>query len=256
MYWNQIFIEYFFTYSDDIPAGVGFSMFGFSHILWLLLLVLGIGYVYQKVVRSDRATASRIVRYIGDFMLFLIVLRILVICVIGAMSVYELPIHLCSLAGFLGFIHARRQADWIGQVLYTLCLPGTVFALVFPNWTEYPPINFITIQGFLFHGAIVLFMMCQLHLKNIVPNIKCIWKPIVFLLVSVPFMYVFNIRYRTNYFFVRVPSADSPLEWIAKYMGVPGYLWGYALLVICVMLCMYGGYMLVRKIAHRRANFE
>lgn len=253
---NQTILAYFFTYSDDIPADMGFSMFGISHILWLLFLAAGAMYICRRVLRSDEAGARRMVCHIGDFMLFLTILRILVICVIGEMSVYELPLHLCSLAGIFGFIHARRQSDWMGQVLYTLCLPGTVFALIFPNWTEYPPIHFITIQGFLFHGAIVLYVMCQLYLKNIVPDIKYIWKPIVFLLVSVPCIYVFDMRYDTNYFFVRVPSADSPLEWMAEGMGVPGYLWGYALLVICVMLCMDGGYMLVQRIRHRRTHLK
>lgn len=254
---SRLFAEYFFTYVDDIPAGMGFSMFGFSHILWLFLVIAGIIYIYRRFVRSDRITACRITRRTGDFMLFLTILRIVVLWVLGEMSVYDLPIHLCSLAGIFGFIHGRRQIDWIGQVLYVLCLPGTVFALVFPNWTDYPPIHFITIHGFLFHGAIVLYVMCQLHLNGIVPDIKSIWKPVLFLVVSVPCIYIFNIRYHTNYFFVRVPSAGSPLEWIAEYMGVPGYLWGYALLVICVMLCMYGGwYIFVRKIRRRRAGLE
>ena len=39
-----------------------------------------------------------------------------------------------------------------------ICLPGTVLALLFPNWNFYPVIHFITLEGFLFHMGIVLYV--------------------------------------------------------------------------------------------------
>ena len=179
-------LSYFFTYEDEIPDGVGFSHFGPVHLLWLGvcagLLLLFLHY-YKRWVGRRRLLAER---GIGIFLVGLEVYRIAVLALIGKMSLYQLPLHLCSMAGFLCCLHAFFKWDWLGQVLYTLCLPGTVLALLFPDWVRYPAIHFITIQGFTFHAGIVLYVICQLLQHNIIPRLAALWKVIVFLLVVVP----------------------------------------------------------------------
>ncbi|MBR6352353.1 MAG: YwaF family protein, partial [Firmicutes bacterium] len=135
-------------------------------------------------------------------------------------------------------IHAYRDADWLGQTLYALCLPGTVAALVFPDWTYYPPIHFITIEGFLFHFGVVAYVVFQLISGRIRPSLRVLWKVLVFLAVAVPPIYFFNKHFHTNYFFVNVPSPGSPLEWFMQAFGDPGWLLGYAALVLVIMLMM------------------
>lgn len=133
----------------------------------------------------------------------------------------------------------------MGQVLYTLCLPGTVLALLFPDWVRYPAIHFITIQGFTFHAGIVLYVICQLLQHNIIPRLAALWKVIVFLLVVVPPVYLFDKKFHANYMFVNVPSPGSPLEWLASFLGNPGYLAGYAVLMLLCMVLMDAGYRLL-----------
>ncbi len=252
MWCIEKYLEYFFTYWDDIPEGIGFSMFGWEHILWLLFVLSGLLFCLKCIRVCDRHTAGTWIRCIGSFLLFLIIFRIALIVFLGKMSVYELPLHLCSMAGILCFIHAWWNIKWVGQVLYTLCLPGTVFALIFPNWTEYPAIHWITIQSFLFHGGIVLYVVSQLKIGMIKPEFRYIRQSLLFLLVTVPVIYIFDWYFHVNFMFVRIPSSDSPLAWMARYMGVPGYLWGYALLVICVMVCMNGGYELYDRLQRKK----
>lgn len=185
-------LSYFFTYEDEIPDGVGFSHFGPVHLLWLGvcagLLLLFLHY-YKRWGGRRRLLAER---GIGIFLVGLEVYRIAVLALIGKMSLYQLPLHLCSMAGFLCCLHAFFKWDWLGQVLYTLCLPGTVLALLFPDWVRYPAIHFITIQGFTFHAGIVLYVICQLLQHNIIPRLAALWKVIVFLLVVVPPVYLFD----------------------------------------------------------------
>ena len=145
-------------------------------------------------------------------------------------------------SGFLCCLHAFFKWDWLGQVLYTLCLPGTVLALLFPDWVRYPAIHFITIQGFTFHAGIVLYVICQLLQHNIVPRLAVLWKVIVFLLAVVPPVYLFDKKFHANYMFVNVPSPGSPLEWLASFLGNPGYLAGYAVLMLLCMVLMDAGY--------------
>jgi len=164
--------------------------------------------------------------------------RYLYLAFVGELTVYELPLHLCSMAGILSLLHAYTLWDWTGQVLYALCLPGTVAALIFPDWTYYPPIHCITIEGFLYHYGVCLYVFMQLISLRIRPNMKGTAKVLVFLALTVPPIYFFNKRFATNYFFVNVPSPGSPLELFARYLGIPGYLLGYAALALLIIVLL------------------
>ncbi len=133
-------------------------------------------------------------------------------------------------------------------MLYTLGLPGTVLALVFPNWAFYPLMHFITIEGFLFHIEIVIYVSAMLYSHKIVPQSGKIWQVIAFLALTVAPVYFFDKHFHTNYMFVNWPSEGSPLELLADWWGNPGYLAGYALLVIFCILFMYAGHKIIQKL--------
>lgn len=235
-------LRYFFTYGDELPPNVGFSLFGTGHLLWIFMIVIGTVFFLKWYSKQEIETKSRAEQGIGLALAGLIVLRTIYVAWAGKMSVYELPLHLCSMAGILCGVHGFLKWDWLGQVLYSLCLPGTILALMFPDWAYYPVIHFITIEGFLFHAGIVMYVSCQLHSYKIVPNVKRCWKVLLFLIVVMPLIYWFDKRFNANYMFVNSPSAGSPLEWLADVMGVPGYLWGYAAFIVAGIILMDLGY--------------
>ncbi len=243
--YNDFMFEYFFTYGSELPSGVGFPMFGLAHFIWL---AVGIVLTVLLAVWYKKAGGTRKLDLIfGIITMALLVVRYIYLAITRHLDVYELPFHLCALAGIFCFVHCFINWDWMGQVLYCLCLPGTIVALIFPDWNYYPPIHFITIQGFLFHFAVALYVICQLISGRIVPNIRKLWKVFVFLAITVPLLYIFNKHFDTNYFFVNVPSKGSPLEWIASFMGIPGYLLGYGVLAVLITSGLDLLYMAIRR---------
>ena len=54
-----------------------------------------------------------------------------------------------------------------------------------------------------------------------------------------PPIYLFNLRFGTNYFFLNAGSPGSPLEWLIARMGNPGFLLGYAAIALAVTAGMY-----------------
>ncbi|MBQ9610067.1 MAG: YwaF family protein [Lachnospiraceae bacterium] len=247
---------YFWTYSDDIPYGVGFNQFSITHIIWLVIIIVAafaMSCIYKK---SDKKKRIIILRIWGGILLFLIIIRIIILCFQGNMSVYELPLHLCSLAGIVCFIHSFFMNDFWGQVLYSLCLPGTILALIFPNWAYYPAFNFITFHGFLFHGGIVIYIICGLAGGDIRPSIYNMWKAVVFLIIVLPIVYLIDMRFNVNYMFLRYPSKASPLEWLEKYMGTSGYLIGYALLTILVIILINVLYGVINGFKRRTDKYQ
>ncbi len=243
--------DLFFVYGSELPENVGFPMYGIAHILWLavgVVLTVLLAILYR---RKSEKTRRRMDLWIGSFLLFCIVIRDIYLLIVGYLTIYELPFHLCTMAGILGFIHSIKRADWIGQVLYALCLPGTLVALTFPDWIYYPPIHFITMQGFLYHFGVALYVLCQLISKRIRPDIRKIWKVYLFLLIIAVPIYFFNKKLGTNYLFINVPSAGSPLEWIADFMGNPGYLIGFGILTVVGTCLMDLGFMLASWIFNK-----
>lgn len=237
-------LEHFFTYETTIPQGIGFGMFHLGHFIWIALIVLGIilGIKWYRRTNTKRKRILEIVTA-GSLILW-IVFRAIYIAVIHEKFLYELPLHLCSMAGILCAIHCVAQWQWLGQVLYSLCLPGAILALLFPNWSFYPAIHFLTLEAFLFHMGIVLYVFLMLDSHKIIPKVQKAWQVVVFMFAVVIPIYFFDKKYDVNYMFVNRPSAGSPLVWLEHWLGDPGYLVGYAILMILCIIFMDLGYML------------
>lgn len=238
---QSLHLNEFFTYETTLPRGIGFGMFHAGHWIWLAAITVGIvGVMRWYGVASDK-TRRRIEIVTASSMSVWIVLRAAYIAILHEQFLYELPLHLCSMAGILCGIHCITHWKWLGQVLYSLCLPGAVLALIFPNWNFYPAIHFLSLEAFLFHMGILLYVFLMLYSHQIIPDIKKIGWVILFMIGVVTPIYFFDKRYDVNYMFVNRPSAGSPLVWLAHWMGEPGYLVGYAaLMILCVILMDLG----------------
>lgn len=239
--------SYFFAFEPNLPVNGGFTLFGTIHLSILAACAVCCLVYFRRFSRKERSVQETKARRLAVSMVALEALRLLFLALIRSLSVYELPLHLCGIAGFLCLLHAFTGKDWIGQTLYVLCLPGTMMALVFPDWTQYPAFGFISLQSFVFHSLIVLYCACQLKHGAIKPRLSHIWKPALFLCVTLPLIYLFNIAFGTNYFFINEPSKGSPLSWMAGYLGVPGYDLGYAAMAAVVVLAMYGASALFNR---------
>ena len=119
-------------------------------------------------------------------------------------------------------------------------MSASLAALLFADWTVYYPVmNFMNLYSYLWHGLLVLYPLLLKRTKEISPSIRHVHWVILFLCVVVPPIYLFDKKYGCNYFFVNWPVQNSPLSWLASFMGNPGYLLGYAVLVLIVILLLY-----------------
>ncbi|MGN1013793.1 MAG: TIGR02206 family membrane protein [Butyricicoccus sp.] len=231
-----------FVWGTQVPPDSGFAHFGAYHLGWLLLSVLlcilPVGTRWEKAVRQRAAKGFTV--WMGASEL----LRLAILARLGCLSVHVLPLHLCGMAVWLCLLHAWTGADWLGQILYILCLPGAVSALLFPDWTAYPPWNYFCIHSFAIHSAVVCYVVRQTRSRTIVPRFRGIGQAAAFLCVIVPPMFVFNRAFGTNYLFLCAAPDGSPLVLLWQWLGANGYLVGYAaaiLLLMIGMLALYRG---------------
>lgn len=229
---------YFFAVQPGLPEGVGFARFGPVHLAWIFATVLaaalGLGLL------RGRPRAARAAAWTAALLSVGLVLGLeLVFLFRGMLTVGRLPLHLCELAPFLFLLFCLTGWDWVGQVIYCLCLPGSAAALLFPDWTMYPQWNLVNLQSFLLHALLIFYPLLELQRGRIRPRLRRMWKAWAFLACVVPPVYLFNLRFHTNYFFVNAGSPGSPLEWLIQRMGNPGFLLGYAAIALAVTTGMY-----------------
>ena len=168
-------MSHFWQYETQIPSNVGFSLFGRVHFFWLISITICLSIFLYFFQKYEKKVQQQILHLLGWSLILLEIGRIVFLWKIHFLSVYELPLHLCGLAGILCFLHAYTKWDWLAQTIYVACLPGTIGALLFPDWTMYPILNVIHIQAFLFHGLVIFYAMAMLFC-GFDPSIKKIYK--------------------------------------------------------------------------------
>ena len=233
-------LQYFFTYELDLPDSVeGFSYYGTYHMCWLIALVVLCVVLCPVYRRMSARGQKRMGIVLCTIPLVIEVLSDSVLLYNGCFEIQHLPLHLCGLTMFVSFYHALTQHDWAGQVLFCLGLPGALCALLFPDWNRCPPLHYETLHGFINHTLLVLYPVLQLAAGRIRPDVRRIWKPVLFLLCTALPLYFLNKVWGTNFMFLNWASAGSPLEPLEDLLGNPGYLIGFAGLLVLVWTALY-----------------
>lgn len=218
-------LRLFFVYEDKLPDNVGYSLFDETHFVIMALcffLISVSAIIYKK-------TESRILsRAFALIPVFLITVRTVYVLIAKVSLIYEFPLHLCSIAGILCLVFEIKKYSFAGSVLYSLGLPGAALAIVFPNGTMYPPVHFISLESYLFHIAVIIYIIIQLMSGNITPNVKNAYESVIFLIITVPLIYLFNRYFHTDYMFLNAPSPGSPLYRVYLQKGYFAYMVIYA----------------------------
>lgn len=230
------------VHSQNVPEG--YEHFSQTHVLTLLACAafgLALFLLFRK---SGKRNRWRMIRAIPVIMVCMEAFKELNAFVHGVDMVGYLPLHLCGLGVFVfllaAYLPRAKAKAFFAEVSLFLILPGSVAALLFPDWTMlYSPLSYMSINSYVWHTLLCVYPL-MLSAEGIPkPSIKHIWYHVVFLAVVVPPVYIFDVKYNCNYMFLTVPVPDTPLEWLASFMGNPGYLAGYAILIFAVILAEY-----------------
>jgi len=232
-------MEHFFTLEENLPAGAGFSLFGREHIAWLLIAAALGAALCLCFRRASDAGRGRLRRALGIAVLVCEGLKDGNLIAQGAFGIGYLPLHLCGLAVFFTLWHSLRPGETVGNFLYSTCMPGAAFALVFPDWTAYPALSYHSVVGFLVHTLLVVYPLMLVAGGALRPRARYLPRCFAILLALAVPIYVFDRALQVNYMFLLRPSPGSPLEWFAALLGVPGYLLGYLPMLALVWLLLY-----------------
>ena len=235
----------FFTYEDKLPEASGYSLFHAGHILIMALctaVCIGCVYIYGC---CDAEKKKEFRRILSVLIIGLIVIRLLFVWLCRADILYELPLHLCSIAGIVCFIYEwgyealpKSICSVAEQAMFSLCLPGAVLAIVFSDGTMYPLFHFITIQSNLYHALVVAYIILRIMDGRVRPDIRQAYKSLLFLAPIVPPVYLFDRIFHANYMFLLAPSLGSPFTAVYTEHGYIVYMICYALTVLLEIIAI------------------
>ena len=238
-------MERFFDFSIG-PEAEGFGLFSAVHGIYLAAAALSALLLCLFYRRSGAGNRRRLRLMLASSALALELLRAVLLMISGNYTIGRLPLHLCAIAVYLSFFHALRGGRLTGQFLYAFCMPGALAALLFPDWSYYPGLHFMTVCSFALHILVFCTILMQVAGRDIRPDIKSLPQCLgIMLAIGIP-VYVFDILTNTNYLFLNWPSPGSPLELFA-FLGRPGYLLGYIPLIAGVWIILYLPFVLKNK---------
>lgn len=243
---GELMFDDYFTHWDDLPAGSGFALYSAPHIAWLVIIAVCVGAGTFIYIRESEAGRTRMLGAVGAVMAAMEIYKDAVLAVTGHMEVQYLPLQLCGLAIIVEIFYiialnvgAGRVRIFLGEVMCILCMPGALAALLFPDWTRYPVINFMSLHSFIMHGLLVFVPIAVLVGREHTIHIRRIYMPAVFLVCAAGLVYPVNIAAGCNFMFLRHPSHNSPFEAIYESGGYGAYMLAYAVVVVLAIALMY-----------------
>lgn len=234
-------------------ALAGFTTLGGPHLMMLgVCLLAGIFLILMAGRSAERPEGARsFIRACAILQILLEAAQDIYMVAAGESLLYYLPLHLCSLGIFINLYGAfsdSRPAAALREVSLVLIAPGSLFAMLFPDWTYMPLLSLPSVIGFAGHTLLIAIPLMMLKSGMITPHPKHIWyTPVFLVLVSIP-VYLFDVKFHCNYMFLRSPVDGTPLAWWAERLGEPGYLLGILLMIILILTLEYAGIAVYRRL--------
>ncbi len=240
--------KYFWYYTEKVEEerlNIGFDLYSRGHLIWLLCLAVAAIIVIAFYVRAGERTREKTRKTIAWFLFIGEIVKDVILVIAGADLINYLPIHLCGFTIFftLADVYLRKQQITQQMMSYVLG-PGALCALLFCSWTALPvAMNYMSIFSFVFHWAIVTYVIMRLAAGEYRPTYKGIWITVIVLIVLAVPTYFVDMATDLNYMFIYKVQQNSPLVFIWDIFGTrfgqAGYLFGYALLALTVFHALY-----------------
>ncbi len=162
-----------------------------------------------------------------------------------------LPLHLCSINIFVCLIYTITKKKFFAEILYCLCLPGAIIAMLVPSWNILPIFSAMHLHSANVHIMLALYPILLLS-NGFRPNFRHLPKILPLLLtVCVP-IYFINKWLGTNFFFLSETAGNPVLEMLASILGENYFFLGLPVLLAVVWVLLY----LPWVIAKRKAKYK
>lgn len=200
-------------------------IFSIQHFVLLFLTICGI-MVAVKYTNNKRSTVLKNIRIITITVWILEIIKVIFNFKIGNkgnLNTY-IPLYYCSILLYAGIFSSvgkgfiKRMGD---VFLATGGIVGGMLFLLLPTTsiTMYPIFHFITLQSFIYHGAMV-YLAIIIYKSNYIQiekqDIKY-YSSLLFIMCVIA--YIVNVKYGSNLMFISKDFPGTPIGLIYKLTG-------------------------------------
>jgi hypothetical integral membrane protein (TIGR02206 family) len=239
-------VEHFWKTVEVIPEGIGFAHYGALHLCWLMafavVAVLNC-ILYRKLGEKGRKI-WRIV--IASLLVLDEIYKQIPLFVNGLFTLEYLPLHLCSINIFVIAFHSLKPTKYVGNYLYTVCIPGAMAALLFPTWNALPGANYMLIHSFTVHILLALYPIVLTVAGEIKPELKELPKALLLLAGLALFALICNLLMDANFMFLMYADPGNPLYLFKELWG--SHLLGFPVIIVGILLVMHTPWVIAKKI--------
>lgn len=242
--------QYFWLTKETIPPGLEWNHYCPWHLLWLAGLAAFATLLSRAYKQKDAPTRAKWRRALGVIIPAMEACKLGVLFATGQYTHDYLPLHLCSLSILLIAVHAWKSGPVLDNYLYGICIPGAMAAMIFPDWTVLPPLNYMHLHSFAMHVLLVTYPIMVTVGGDLKPNVRQLYKSLLFTAaVAVP-VYFFNVKFGTNFMFLMWAEPGNPLLLFEELLG--HHLLGVPILGVIFIGAMYLILHLCRRHAIRK----
>ena len=180
-----------------------FKIYSASHIISLLIIVLVIVSSLFLIKRESERNRQLFKIILGWCALITQIIYTIWICKNGVFSIKDsLPLNICSVSLILVFLSVIVRKKVVINLLYFWGLPGTVYALLFPNLIfGFPHFRFF--EFFIAHAIILWMVLYYLIIEKLdIGNREMLIAYIVTITYLLGVMFL-NELLRSNYLYLR-----------------------------------------------------
>lgn len=149
----------------------------------------------------------------------------------GCHVVYGINIFVC-------WYDAIHQSRWSKEILYALCIPGAVVAMLSPSWQRLPVWNLLHLHSYSIHVLLILYPVLLLA-GGFRPQVHHIRWVLAFLCAIATPIFFLNRLLKTNFFFLNDPQGNAITAFFAHCFGERFYLLGFLPVLAAVLLLLY-----------------
>ena len=243
-------MEYFLETTETIIDGVGFSHYSLIHIAWLVLFagVTIANVIYYKKASPEKRSQWR--KIIAALLIADELFKMAGLFIGGNYQFSYLPLHLCSINIFVIAYHSFKPNRLLDSILYTVCIPGALAALLFPSWTKLPLGNFMHIHSFTIHILLALYPIVLTCAGDIRPKVQDIPKCVGILLTAAIPITIINLLLGTNFMFLMEADTNNPLYIFKQLFG--SHLWGFPIIITAILIVMFTPWYLLDRRQNKR----
>ena len=231
-------MTHFLDTVETIPEGMGFDLFSISHLCWLATLgvFILISILHYRKLSPDKREKMR--KVYAASLLVNEALKNICLLAGGTFLAKYLPFHLCSINIFVVAFHAWKPTRSVGDYLYLVCIPASLFPLFTPTWADLPHVNFMVWHSFTVHAVLAAYPLMLTIGGDIRPKLRNIPRSLLVLFGLAPVALIANLILGgdSNFMFLMYAEPGTPLVFFEELLG--HHLAGFFVLIPLILVIM------------------